>query len=447
MTVGAPTVAPPPPRLDAVPPARRRAVLAAVTASTEPSAAAVAWVEKVRRLASLHRGRLRRVARRRFGADAAAQLSWMARLLLEGAVRHPARGAAPVDAASLSAALYCLDAAPGHAGTLDRANRAVDAVRDWAAGGGQPPARSALGRDFAYGPGRWRAEASGVLPVVIFAPTPVGLNALAVLDLCRRLDVPVAAVVLRRFTVRRLRAEWRRHGPRLLRRVGRKLILRGDEHPDRVDASLADLVERLVAGRRHLRRRASAWGVPVRGVDDFGDAADDPAVTGRRIGLFTGGGVLPGPLLEAFAAGGGVINVHTGHLPCYRGMDGVPAAVLEGRPAGVGLTAHFMTPEIDAGDVLSRFTLDPARYPTAGALGNALATLMPLMLVDAALGVGSGRLRRIPQPAAGRRHYPLHPRLRPIVDDGLAAQHARAGLRGPSPVRRTIDAVCADLTR
>ncbi|MCY4599646.1 MAG: formyltransferase family protein [Acidobacteria bacterium] len=281
--------------------------------------------------------------------------------------------------------------------------------------------------------------------MVIFAPSPGSLNALATLELCRRLGVPVAGVVLRRFTLGRFRDEWRRHGPRLLRKIRRQLILGGDEHADPADTSLGLLVRRLDPGTRDLRRLAGAMGAPVRRVDDFGDVAGDPAVTGFRIGLFTGGGILPRPLLEALEAG--VVNVHTGHLPGYRGMDGVPAALLEGRPASVGLTAHYMTPAIDRGDVLTRLTVDPGRYPTAGALHNALAGLMPLMLVDAALGIGSGRLSRTPQPAGGRRHYVMHPRLRALVDECLVRRHATLGLAGPSPARRTLDAACRDLKR
>ena len=441
-----PAIVPPPLRLEGIPSGRRAAILAAVTTSSEPPEAVVAWVELVRRFASFHRGRLRRVARRRFGAEAEAQLAWMARLLLEGGARYPERGAAPLDVACLDAALYSLDAATRRDATLAaRAESAIAAARAWAVAGEQQPAGPASGCTFSHRPGRWRDEAGAAVPVVIFAPTPGSLNAVAVVELCRRLAVPVAGIVLRRFTPSRLRSEWRREGPRLLRKIRRKLLLGADEHPDRVDTSLSALIERLDPGARDLRRLARAMGAAVRQVDDFGEAAGDPAVTGRKVGLFTGGGILPAALLEAFDPG--IVNVHTGHLPRYRGMDCVPVALLEARRASVGLTAHYMAPAIDCGDVLTRLSLDPGQYPTAGALGNALAGLMPLMLVDAALGIGSGRLRRTPQPLGGRLHYVMHRRLRPIVDDCLASRHARAEPPEPSPARRTLDAVCADLAR
>ena len=370
----------------------------------------------------------------------------MARLLLEGGSRLSRPGIAPVDPACLSAALYCLDAVPADDAALaELAQRALAAARAWSVTGDQAPARPPLGRGFSYVRGRWRDEAAVAAPVVILAPMARSLHAVTVLELCRRLGVPVAGVALRRFGPRRFFAEWRRDGSKLLRKVRRKLILGRDEHPDPVDTSLRVVSERLVDRPRDVRRLARIMGAPVRVVTDFGDLADDTVLTGRSVGLFTGGGILPAVLLEAF--GHGVINVHTGHLPAYRGMDAVHAALLEGRPASVGLTAHYMAPQIDAGDVLTRFTIDPAPYSTAGALGNALAGVMPLMLVDAALGACSGRLRRIPQPArGGRRHYVLHPGLRPLVDECLARRHERAGTQGPSPARRTLDAVCADLT-
>ena len=115
----------------------------------------------------------------------------------------------------------------------------------------------------------------------------------------------------------------------------------------------------------------------------------------------------------------------------------------------VGLTAHFMTSDLDAGDVLTKLTvpLDLDAYPTLGALRNALSGAMPLMLVDAALGVTSGRLPRTVQPDAGRRYHVVHPRLRTIVARRLARECERAPPGGPSLVKRLVDAAVSDLDR
>ena len=50
----------------------------------------------------------------------------------------------------------------------------------------------------------------------------------------------------------------------------------------------------------------------------------------------------------------GVINLHTGYLPDYRGVRSEFWALLNGEPEKVGHTIHFVTREIDGGDILRR---------------------------------------------------------------------------------------------
>ena len=75
--------------------------------------------------------------------------------------------------------------------------------------------------------------------------------------------------------------------------------------------------------------------------------------------LFTGGGIVPAAVFEV--PGVRLIHVHTGFLPHVRGADVLLWSLLErGRP---GVSAFFMTPGLDDGDVLAARELDPLAVP------------------------------------------------------------------------------------
>lgn len=77
--------------------------------------------------------------------------------------------------------------------------------------------------------------------------------------------------------------------------------------------------------------------------------------------IFTGGGIVPA---SVFAIEGiRLIHVHTGFLPYVRGADVLLWSLLvRGRP---GVSAFFMTPGLDDGDVLAARELDPLQIPLA----------------------------------------------------------------------------------
>ncbi len=402
------------------------------------------WLDKLRRFSSLYGRNLRSEAGRRFGGAASEQLSWMAQCLLDGASRCPERGQAPCDAATLSAALFCIDACANPSDLQQQAQQAVDSLGGWlATGASQPPQTPALGVPFAPQPAVWAKEAPHTGRLVILAPSPYSLYALAILELCRHFGVPVHAVVLRKFTVRRFASEWHRDGPRLLKKIWRKLILRGDENAAETAVSLTSLLAGLEPEARDVRKRGRELGAQVFEVDDFADVAGALSALRPGLALFTGGGLIGAPVIELFA--GGIINVHMGHLPQYKGMDVVQAPLLEGRLASVGLTAHLMAPALDAGPVVTRFSAEPTCYGSLGALRNALSAVMPLMMFDAMLGLFAGRYSPARQPAAGRQYYFVHPALMPAIENAFSGVRSRGVVPARDPVMEVVEGALAGL--
>lgn len=407
------------PRFEPVAPDARAAILAAVSAG---DAAAMGWADKARRFASLHGRNLADTARRRLGAEAAVHLEWIAALQM--AVTRQNRP----DAASLSAAAFCRDAgAKGATGSLaDDLETACQilqtALIDAKAG---PIAPSAMGHPFAVPEGQWRSEACTAAPMALFSPNPYSLYSLSVLEICLKLGVPVTALIVRRFTLARARQEWRRDGKRLMRKVWRKLVLRADENADPSAVSMASVHRALSSGATDVRKLARANGIPVIEVDEFKALPTDLTAIEADTALFTGGGMVGQPVIARFP--GGVINVHMGCLPAYKGMDVVQAPILEGCFDAIGLTAHRMVPALDAGPVATVFTCCSDAYGALGSLRNEISALMPWMCVDAALGLASGRILSQDQTEPGRQYYVLHPRLEAVLAPVLSAR-AKPGL-------------------
>ena len=69
--------------------------------------------------------------------------------------------------------------------------------------------------------------------------------------------------------------------------------------------------------------------------------------------VLAGSGIVKEPLLKIPRRG--TLNCHPGILPRYRGCTCVEWALFEDEP--VGATCHFVTPEIDAGDIVRKKTL------------------------------------------------------------------------------------------
>lgn len=96
----------------------------------------------------------------------------------------------------------------------------------------------------------------------------------------------------------------------------------------------------------------------------------------------------------------GVLNLHTGWLPDYRGVKSEFWALRHGDVRKLGWTVHFMSPELDGGDiVLQRCVEHEGENPgelRAKLLRDAMDPLSELLQRIAALGMRS--VQRVAQP-------------------------------------------------
>jgi hypothetical protein len=404
----------PPERLVFLPDGERQAILRRIAASESSDQFAQKWLEKVRRFSSLYNRRLPKIARARFGKQSAAMLEWMHDLLTLALERRlPDSDARRMQ--MLNALLFLKDA-------LRRGIVEQEIAEETSGLAGRLAGRShgqfAL-PVFSLNVDRMKKESAGFQSkIAVFCPSPYSLYTLATIFICESLGIAIDAIVVRKFTASRVVDEWNRDGFRLLHKIWRKLVLRADENRISSDVSVSYLARKFSAEKNviEVARRINAECIRC---DDFNSGELISELSGRNLdfGLFTGGGLIAEATQRAFSRG--LINVHMGHLPDYRGMDVVQWPVLENRPDAIGATAHFMDAGLDTGPAIQKLVVSPDQVLSLGEMRNAIAGFMPLVLVDSALGLDRGRLRPQPQPERRPLYYYMHRDLLNVVEDRL----------------------------
>lgn len=189
-----------------------------------------------------------------------------------------------------------------------------------------------------------------------------------------------------------------------------KYVIFGDESTiPAMHALLGDAVARaVVASNRASSMEAfasTALVQPPRSGAGYGAFASALAVTNPDVIISFSYSMVLGPDLLALPRRG-AINLHGGLLPRYRGANVLNWAIIEGA-SETGVTAHFMTPKIDEGDIIYQ-EVTPIRDDDSAATLKARLDAIGLSILgrlDAELRVDRALPRR-PQDAREARYYP-----------------------------------------
>ncbi|NLU73380.1 methionyl-tRNA formyltransferase [Streptomyces sp. HNM0575] len=92
----------------------------------------------------------------------------------------------------------------------------------------------------------------------------------------------------------------------------------------------------------------------------------------------------------------GTLNVHDSLLPAYAGFSPLIWALINGEPE-VGVTAHRMNPQLDAGDVLLQRAVDVGPEDTATDLFHRTVDLIAPLVADSLELIDSGMAEWTPQ--------------------------------------------------
>lgn len=128
-----------------------------------------------------------------------------------------------------------------------------------------------------------------------------------------------------------------------------------------------------------------------------GRLADMLASAGIRpdvIAVVAFGQLLRPPVLDLPRRG--CINLHPSLLPAYRGPAPIQRAIMNGE-RGTGLSTMYLSPEMDAGDVILQEPVDIGPDETCGELSARLAGLGAELLLRTASLIERGRAPRLAQ--------------------------------------------------
>ena len=250
--------------------------------------------------------------------------------------------------------------------------------------------------------------------VVILSPNRFSAYSVCVTAHLIESGVDVRGIVVRRlFSFARIKQEIRSDGlTNLLRKVCNKVIkpLLGRGSNNSTDTATTH------SGTRSLDTLATEHSTPLLFTRDLNDdeVLNQVRAMEPDIVMFTGGGILREPLLDIPKIG--IINVHMGILPRYRGMDPVDWALLERNPNQVGLTAHLMDKKIDVGPVILREYLPPSNGESIAQLRTRVENSMCNVALKACSELINHRISPEAQDVSGgRQYFRMHDRLKAIV--------------------------------
>jgi methionyl-tRNA formyltransferase len=253
--------------------------------------------------------------------------------------------------------------------------------------------------------------------VCIFSPNPYSFFTLATTELLCRAGVRVESLFVRRlFNPKRAWFEYHRDGAHFFKKIYRKLLFRRSKSATLPFETMPEFLERHDIHHQSVDTLAKARGFPVHRCWDLNDANVVKHLRENSVDMvvFTGGGLIREEVLAH--AGRGVLSVHPGVLPLFRGWDVMEWAILKNCPDWVGCTVHFMERGVDTGPYLVRYRID---YSDCSNPHNILLKFEPIItgcLVSACLGLLRGELTpKAQREEDGKQYFYMHPRLIDLV--------------------------------
>ena len=178
---------------------------------------------------------------------------------------------------------------------------------------------------------------------------------------------------------------------------------------------------------------AVAAGIPVFQPENFREDASVEALRALQpdiCAVVAYGRILPQKVLDVPKYG--CINIHASLLPKYRGSAPYQWAVLDGLTE-TGVTAMYLTREMDAGDIIDISKTPIGENETAGELLDHLAVLGAELLSRTLTRFESGKVPATPQDASGVSYAPMLDKSMCPIDWTKTAQQVHNHVRGLHP--------------
>jgi hypothetical protein len=254
--------------------------------------------------------------------------------------------------------------------------------------------------------------------IVIFSPNYRSLYTITAIKILQSRGHRIKGVVIRKMlSSARVKSELRRDGVGwILKKIMYKLIFRGQRRQFGNQNSLARIASKLGLRGVSAIGLCERYNIPFLVTPDFNSIETVGFLTQVKpaVALFTGGGLLKENVINAIT--GGVINVHGGLLPGYRGLDVEKWAVFEGNPNSIGVSAHLMVSAVDLGPVLFQWRVAGITSFSFDVLRRAFEVPQLILAILAVDAIAAGNFGFITQrPEQGRQFYYMHRRLSKLL--------------------------------
>ena len=182
-----------------------------------------------------------------------------------------------------------------------------------------------------------------------------------------------------------------------------------------------------------VKETASAAGIPVFQPESFRE--EETVEQLRQLkpdvcAVVAYGRILPQKVLDVPEHG--CINIHASLLPKYRGSAPYQWAVLDGLTE-TGVTAMYLTREMDAGDIIDVAKTPIGENETAGELLDRLAVLGAELLSKTLTRFEKGKVPSVPQDPSGVSFAPMLDKSMCPIDWTKTAQQVHDHVRGLHP--------------
>ena len=182
-----------------------------------------------------------------------------------------------------------------------------------------------------------------------------------------------------------------------------------------------------------VKETASAAGIPVFQPENFRE--EETVEQLRQLkpdvcAVVAYGRILPQKVLDVPEYG--CINIHASLLPKYRGSAPYQWAVLDGLTE-TGVTAMYLTREMDAGDIIDVAKTPIGENETAGELLDRLAVLGAELLSKTLTRFEKGKVPSVPQDPSGVSFAPMLDKSMCPIDWTKTAQQVHDHVRGLHP--------------
>ena len=182
-----------------------------------------------------------------------------------------------------------------------------------------------------------------------------------------------------------------------------------------------------------VKEYAIARGTAVYQPDTLRDGALEKTLREQRCDLIVVvayGKLLPGEILDIPVFG--CLNIHGSLLPKYKGAAPIQWAVLNGETE-TGVTAMFMTEELDAGDILGSVKTPIGEDETAGELSKRLSVIGADLLSESVRAIEKNTAYHAPQDFSEATFAPPMRKYMSPIDWTHRAHRIKCKVRGLNP--------------